>query len=144
MTATTGEGVEATSDFAQPVTLDFTVGADALPAGASADELVVAFWNGSKWVEVSTTVTENSDGREPDRGSFDRPVDMSGVNAVVWRGGDVSTMFAQAPGATAVWLFDEGQAYGYVTGAPDFVNAAFTARFGNSLPADTIAFVVMP
>ncbi|MEX2229205.1 MAG: cadherin-like beta sandwich domain-containing protein, partial [Dehalococcoidia bacterium] len=162
VTATTADGDEILAPFAEAVALEFTVSADAIPSGGTADELVVAFWNGRSWVEVNTAVTVNADGtftlaaltdhftvfavlRTPFRGTFDRPVTEPGVTAALWRGGATAKLLARVPTARSIWVFDGGRPYGYIAGAPEFANAAFARLFATGiLPAGTITFVVLP
>ena len=81
----------------------------------------------------------------PNHGTFDRAVTTSGMNAAVWRGGSLATLLSRAPGAQSVWVFQDGRPYGYVIGAPDFVNARFNGIFPDGIVSTgTIVFVVQP
>jgi len=51
-----------TSDFATPVRIELTLPQSAAPAGASGDELVLAFWNGLEWVTTPATIVVEADG----------------------------------------------------------------------------------
>ncbi|MBI4266739.1 MAG: hypothetical protein HY668_00005 [Chloroflexi bacterium] len=42
--------------FEPPISLTFTYSPDKLPAGAIEDKLVIAFWDGSKWVNLESTI----------------------------------------------------------------------------------------
>ena len=162
LTATAADGTPITGAFARPATLDFTVNAIAIPAGATPDEFVIAYWDGRAWVELLTAVRANANGtlslsatttrvavsavfRTPSRGRFDRATEGTGVNAAVWLGGTFAQMFARVPTATSVWVFVDGRPYGYLVGAPAFANAAFTALYPTGVvPAGTIVLVVRP
>jgi hypothetical protein len=61
MTAATPGGTSLTT-FDQPVALQFELPATSVPAGATADNVVLAFWDGQVWVELPTVVTTNADG----------------------------------------------------------------------------------
>lgn len=65
-----------------------------------------------------------------------------GVGLVQWGGGPPSAVVSAvaSKGCTlqSLWVASGGRLDGYVAGAPEFVNAAFSARFpGGSIPAQT-------
>ncbi|MCK9485546.1 MAG: Ig-like domain-containing protein [Dehalococcoidia bacterium] len=145
-------------DGFEPISLRFTVAAGMLPPDASNRELVLAFWNGAEWVEVEATVTMNEDGsfalhaevdhftifsvlHQPGRGTFS-PTPGAGLTLAEWQGGGYALLDAVLERGDSVWLFVGGKPYGYVAGSPDFVNAAFRARYPLGLAAGTPVVVV--
>lgn len=109
----------------------------------AARELVLAYWGEERgWVEVETEVTLNEDGsadlqavvdrqgvytvlHQPGRGRLSQEPAPDGVTLVTWGGGPISLL----PEADSYWLLADGRMFGYVTGAPVYVNAAFLGRF---------------
>jgi hypothetical protein len=155
-------GATIASNLSWPATLRFTVKADGVPLETKASELTVAFWNGTAWVVLPSAVARNADGSYTVTAATDhftlfgvlrvsglglltpQPL-LSGVNPASWGGGDLTQLLAQAPNARSIWVFFGGNAFGYIVGAPDFVNQPFRALFpAGFVPERTIVFVVLP
>jgi len=61
--ATAPDGSDVRFDFAAPVSIEFKVESDTLPAGFDPDSLGVAFWNGARWAALKDVeVVTNQDG----------------------------------------------------------------------------------
>jgi hypothetical protein len=75
---------------------------------------------------------------------FGTPI-VAGLNLSTYNGGTVAEMAADAAaaGATTVSVTVGGVFVTYVVGAPDFVNAAFTANFPDGIPAGEVVLVVV-
>ena len=58
--AISAAGEVVTETFSAPVALEFTVDASAVPAGATPQDLTIAFWDGTAWVSISSTVVVNA------------------------------------------------------------------------------------
>ncbi len=133
------------TEFDEPLALEFTLPASSVPTGATSDTLVLAFWNGTKWMEVEGTVTQNADGsytieaavnhftifavqHHPHRGTF-LPAAAEGVSLTIWGGGSYELLAAALPQGGSVWVTTGGRFTGYIVGAPAFVNHAFTTLF---------------
>ena len=160
--AAASDGAVVHDGFAQPVTLRFTVGAAALPAGAAAGELTVAYWDGSRWATVESAVTANDDGTftlvattdhftlfavldVPGFGTLAPAPRSTGVNAAEWQGGSLAALHALVPGAGSLWVFRDGRAYGWIAGAPAFVTQGFDELFPSGMvPVGEIVLVVRP
>ena len=57
------DGSDVRTDFAAPVSIEFTVEADTLPAGYDPDNLSIAFWNGARWAALENVqAVTNPDG----------------------------------------------------------------------------------
>ena len=57
------DGSDVRTDFAVPVSIEFTVEADTLPAGYDPDKLSIAFWNGARWAALENVqAVTNPDG----------------------------------------------------------------------------------
>ena len=50
--ATAADGSDVRVDFATPVSIEFTVEPDTLPAGFDPDSFSIAFWNGVRWAAL--------------------------------------------------------------------------------------------
>jgi hypothetical protein len=149
-------GNRLTDNFAAPVTLRFELAAHAVPANALERTLVVAFWNGERWVEVEGEATRAADGRwtltvsvmhftlfavmhQPDRGLLLPAPAFAGVSLTTWGGGPLTLL----PPAKSYWLTAGGILVGYVPGALAFVNAGFLSHFPEGdIPAGTALLVV--
>lgn len=168
VTATAEDGTALTRDFANPVTLEFTVPATALPAGARPEDLVVAFWNGASWVEVAGSVTTGAGGQlvfsvstdhftlfsvlhrpgASSTGVFAENLPRSGVALATWGGGTIQQAFTlRTPTGgrlVSIWTFVGGRPVGYAAASPDFANARFRALFpGDVIPAGTPLLLVI-
>ncbi|MEX2008417.1 MAG: cadherin-like beta sandwich domain-containing protein [Candidatus Spechtbacterales bacterium] len=137
--------------FDQPVQLEFTLPADQVPAGSNSQNVVLAFWNGSSWVEVDAAVTVNADGSFTIRASvnhftlfsvFKTPAGWgtlsptpypTGVSLAAWGGGGYTRLHTAMRGATSVWVPVDGTFIGYIPGAPTFANAKFFSRFPDGI-----------
>ncbi len=156
--ATDADGNDIEDGFNEPIALQFTVPAGTVPDDASGDDLVLVFWNGSEWVEVAGTVTENEDGsftidaevdhftifsviHQPGRGTFS-PAPEAGVTLTIWQGGGYALLDEALADGGSVWVYEDGTGRGYVAGAPDFVNAAFRERYPSGVAAGTPLVVV--
>jgi hypothetical protein len=63
ISAEASDGSDVRVDFAAPVSIEFTVGADTLPTGYDPDNLSIAFWNGARWASLEgVQAAENPDG----------------------------------------------------------------------------------
>jgi hypothetical protein len=152
------DGKPVSGTFAQPVAVEFSVNASAVPPGSRPDQLVLAFWAGDHWAEVPASVQTNADGsltvkgevlhftmfsvfRAPDGwGTFVR-APRKGLTITIWQGGHVGRL-AQAIGTGgSAWVSREGRLVGYRVGAPDFANADFLARFPDGIPSGTIVII---
>ncbi|MFC2010097.1 hypothetical protein ACFLUL_00765 [Chloroflexota bacterium] len=61
--ATAPDGSDMRVDFAAPVSIEFTVESDTLPAGFDTDSLSIAFWNGARWAALENVqAVTNTDG----------------------------------------------------------------------------------
>jgi hypothetical protein len=77
-------------------------------------------------------------------GTFTPVPTAPGANLGVWGGGSIEAVLAAVPRAVSIWVSAGGELVGYIPGAPDFVNAAFIARFpGGDIPAGTAMLVVL-
>jgi len=158
--ATDAQGNALTEDFAQPVELEFKVPADSLPAGATAGEIVLAFWNGTSWTEVQATVLFNADGtvtisasvdhftifsvqHQPGRGSFS-PAPAFLVSFTVWGGGGYDLLDTAVGAGGSAWVMVDGRFHGYNVGAPAFVNAGFRAMLPAGIASNTAVVVSRP
>jgi hypothetical protein len=158
ITATTADGAAVTDNFASPVTIEIEI-----PDIGISGDLVMAFWNGSRWVEVNTTATLNpATGKlvlkavvnhftvfavmeTPGRGTFQQTIAPSGITGAIWRGGTVDQMRQVVPTARTIWAYDGVQSHLYLPGAPEFVNREFNRVFEDGLvSAGTIVYVVLP
>ncbi len=155
--ATGPDGSDLRGEFAPAIELTFTLPAAAVPDGATDGTLVLVYWDGETeaWVEVPNALVtiDEEDGsatitvsithftifavlHRPDRGTFSTPLSPSGVTLTVWRGGGYATLAtALGPSGGAVWVTSDGRWYGYIVGAPPFVNASFLTRFPDGPPA---------
>ncbi|MEX1023242.1 MAG: hypothetical protein WD058_08845, partial [Dehalococcoidia bacterium] len=105
------------------------------------------------WVEAPSAVEVGADGSvtlvapltempavlavvaAPDWGTFTAPVFPSGLSLTIWAGGGYDRLDAVLGADRAAWVTVGGQWFGYIPGAPPFVNAPFIARFPDGLPA---------
>jgi hypothetical protein len=63
ISAEAADGSDVRFDFAAPVSIEFTVEADSLPAGYDPDNLSIAFWNGARWAALQDVqAVTNPDG----------------------------------------------------------------------------------
>jgi hypothetical protein len=63
ISAEASDGSEVRVDFAAPVSVEFTVEADTLPADFDPDNLSIAFWNGARWAALEDVqAVTNADG----------------------------------------------------------------------------------
>ena len=63
ISAETSDGADVRTGFAAPVSIEFTVEADTLPAGYDPDNLSIAFWNGARWAALENVqAVTNLDG----------------------------------------------------------------------------------
>ncbi|MGE3960122.1 MAG: NosD domain-containing protein [Dehalococcoidia bacterium] len=152
-------GVPVEANFSAPVTLEFSVPAEAVPAGATSETLMLAFWNGSEWVEVEASVTFNADGSitlnaevdhftlfsvfvaPPGWGTCIPPPRAFGVSASVWQGGRMARLDRALGDASAWASAADGEWHRYRPGAAAFLNAGFHAAFPDGLPPETRVFV---
>lgn len=163
ITATGPDGEPISSDFGAPVELEFTVPAGALPPGALPADLVVAFWDGTEWVEIEATATPAPGGGYVFRaatdhftlfavihrpalsiaGTFSVPLAARGFTLVAWSGGAIDGMIAAGGGRIqSIWTFRDGRAYGYRPDVVEFVNRAFRDLFpGDFVPAGSLFLV---
>ncbi len=98
-------------------------------------------------VTGSQTFTIAASGTTPPpdgEGSFTGTISDSGVSIVSFDGGTVADLAAAAAdaGLISVWVTVDGEFVGFISGAPAFVNAAFSAQFAGGIPAGTLAIVV--
>lgn len=151
-----GNAVDAS--FSEPVTLTFTLRASALPEDVEADTLVLSFWDGTEWVLVPATITENGDGtvslvaevshftlfqvtdQPEDWGQFTPDPRPTGQTFAVWHGGGYDLFDAELEGGTA-WILVAAQWFTYSAENPAFVNAPFLAEFPDGVPALTAVIV---
>ncbi len=68
----------------------------------------------------------------------------SGISLVVFSGGSASDLALAAPNAVSFYVATGGALYGYIAGAPSFVNAAFNSALPNGVPANTPVVVITP
>ncbi len=156
--ATDAEGEPITDGFAQPIALEFDVPAESVPPDATPETLVLAFWNGSEWVEVEGEVTLNPDGsyrinasvdhftifavqHQPNRGRFLAPPEVEGITLVQWGGGGYDLLDTALATGDGLWATLDGRLLGYRVGAPGFVNRGFVEQFA-TLPAGMGLLVV--
>jgi uncharacterized repeat protein (TIGR02543 family) len=146
------DGEPFVDDFAEPLTMQFTLNPGVLPEGTPEGEIAVAFWDGEGWNEVDAVVTLEPDGsysvvatvehftlfgvlHQPGRGAFTIPP-RDGVTLTIWGGGGYALLDAAlAEGSDWAWV--DSEPVGYLVGGPAFVNAAFLEAFPRGLPADT-------
>ena len=142
--AITSDGEVITQDFATAVAFELVVPANRLAAGASAQELVLAFWDGSTWVATPATITTDADGSFRVRadvshftvfGLFRQPtaawsgiIPRAAVSFVIWRGFTGTDPAAAAALATprglGIWRLDlvTERYESWVASSPAFVN----------------------
>ncbi|MDP2327932.1 MAG: hypothetical protein Q8M79_07580, partial [Dehalococcoidia bacterium] len=151
--ALSASGTEITAEFAPPVTVTLRVEASAVPAGATPSMLSLAFWNGSEWAIVPSTIVVSLDGSitittlvthlglfsvlyQPPLGQFiPIPNPTTGtVTLTIWGGGDYAMLDAALTVGDSVWITFGGRWMVYVVGAPPFVNAAVLAIYPDGLP----------
>lgn len=159
--ATNSAGGAITANFNEPVNLEFVVPLSSLPPTISAQDMTVAFWSGTAWVEVPATITINGDGTvtltasvnhftivsvayRPGVRAFAQPLRPAAATFTVWGGGTVAEATNASPGQIiSIWIFVDGRFRGYTVGAVPFVNASFRAVFpGDYIPANTPMVVV--
>ncbi|MCK9487726.1 MAG: Ig-like domain-containing protein, partial [Dehalococcoidia bacterium] len=116
--------------FDEPIALEFTVPAASVPPGATSETLVLAFWNGTKWVEVEGAVTENADGsftitasvdhftifavqHQPNRGKFTPAPAQRGITLTAWGGGGYGLLDRVLSHGSSVWVTSGGTFTGY-------------------------------
>ncbi len=146
------QGNAQPANFTEPVSIEFTVPADEVPQDADLAALVLVFWNGEAWVEVEAVATSNEDGSvtlvsqvmhfslygvlwaPPEWGSFE-PVPAAGLTLTRWHGGGWTRLEAALGTGGSVWRFIDGEAVGYIAGAPAWVNRAFIEAYPDGLPA---------
>ncbi len=150
VTDVNGNAIEG--NFAAPVSLVFS-----LPAGSVTDglptDLVLVYWDGTAWVEVEATAAIGEDGSaviiadvdhftvfsvliRPGYRAFTPAPVADGVTLTAWGGGSLEALDTAASGGS-VWVFQDGEPIGYVSGAPTFVNVGFVTMFPDGLPAGT-------
>src|SRR5690606_16571246 len=147
-------------NFSEPVHLDFIVPAEQIPDNADLDDLVLVYWDGSRWVEVVATGSMNTDGSvtltatvqhftlfsviwaPPGWGAFDPAPHVSGATLSRWLGGGYARLDRALGEGGSVWLPLHGGWLGYTVGVPDWVNQRFREAYAGGLPT-LIAGVVM-
>ncbi|TAJ16700.1 MAG: hypothetical protein EPO65_12770 [Dehalococcoidia bacterium] len=162
--ARTNLGVALTGNFFKPVVVEFFLPTASVPAGTVAQDLVLAFWNGTTWTAVPATVVINGNGSAvvtaslthftvfsvqsrpptpatPATGTFS-PAPVAGVTITSWSGGDLTGLLTALTGSKSAWVFVGGRTIGYVINAPAFVNADFVALYPTGAPAGTFMVVV--
>ncbi len=62
---------------------------------------------------------------------------MAPISLTIFAGGSLAQLAdcAGRRGVAALWTLADGEWLVYIPGAPDFVNAAFAARFPGGIPA---------
>lgn len=155
ITAADAAGAAVTSGFNSPVTLEFTVDASSLPAGAGTGELRIAFWNGTAWIPLDSAVTINADGSATisadtnhfslysvihDAEGFGRiggQVPATGVGFVTFGGSvaELQTAMVAAGCSTPAFVTSNGAWVSYLPDAPfAAINADFEALFAEGVP----------
>jgi len=152
-------GAAVESGFAEPVNLNFTIDASTVPAGATGDQLRLAFWNGLRWVIVEGTVTINADGTatvsaatdhftlfavlyEPSGfgTSFGGELPSTGFGFVTFGGtvDQLETALVNASCISPVFVTNNGEWVGFIpTVQFAAVNAAFNELFADGIPLGT-------
>ena len=155
---TEDEVVEASFD--QPVALEFTLSASQIPQGSTTDTIILAFWNGSDWVEVDAVVSLNADGSytlignvnhftlfsvfisPPGWGTFTVTPYSTGVTLTRWVGGGYARLIKAVGEDNSVWIYRDGHAIGYIVGAPAFANARFVTMLPDGVPPEEPVAIV--
>ncbi|MDA0815603.1 MAG: hypothetical protein O2924_03420, partial [Chloroflexi bacterium] len=154
-------GNAITTNFDEPVELEFVVPLSSLPANVTTLDLTVAFWNVSDWVEVPVTIQANDDGTvtltalvdhftifgvayRPGMRFFAQPLRPQSVTFGVWGGGTIADATRSDLGrVTSLWLVHDGRWRGYNVGSPGVVNQPFRSLFPRDhIPANTPIVVV--
>lgn len=155
-------GASITSNFNEPVELEFVVPLDSLPQNVSLLDLTVAFWNGTSWIEVPVSVQRNADGTVTLNASVSHftifsvayrpgmrfsvtPLRPNAVTFAVWGGGTIAEATrAEVGRVAALWVLRGGRFYSYAVGAPAFTNQPFRSQFVNDyIPSNTPIVVVV-
>jgi hypothetical protein len=159
ITATASDGSAVKSGFSEPVSLNFTVDASVVPAGATDDQLRLAFWNGLRWVLIDATVTVNADGTVTVSGTtdhftlfavmynpvgfgvaFEGELPTTGVGFVTF-GGTTTQLEAALVNQSCIspiFVTNNGEWVGFIpTVQIAAVNAAFNALFADGIPLGT-------
>ncbi|MBT5773736.1 MAG: hypothetical protein HOH95_05085 [Dehalococcoidia bacterium] len=155
----TANGSAVENGFNEPVALQFTVDASTLPAGATDDQLRLAFWNGLRWVLVDGTVTINADGTATIVGTtdhftlfavmynpvgfgvaFEGELPTAGVGFVTFGGttAQLETALVNQSCISPIFVTSGGEWIGFIpTVQFAAVNAAFNALFADGIPLGT-------
>jgi len=146
VTARDSAGQQIEDDFGQPVRLEFTVDPATLPDGALLEDLTVAFWDGTEWVEVPAVIESGPDGTvilvaevrhftifsvmtRPGVRAFGGELAPHGFTLTTWGGGTIGEAVAAEQSIASLHLWRAGKHYGFIAGAPAFVNRPFRALF---------------